>query len=231
MPTLHESSSHKFDEDTYPYATPDRDIIEDLEFATDMLNGLENVFVRWMASTNNPKVSFSNLQHPAFPINSSIVTQSQLMARPAVKDALKRLRLFLPFIKLYSANNIIEIVHKEVEQLRFSGRQERFYSGDAGMWCGGKKSLNEEELNTVDMLLKCLELVRKIQTESNPNAALPGSNGVNEISGVDRVIAEAQRLIHGQTPRFEPGVGDAVEDPSRVTVVSADRPPGVGVPE
>lgn len=184
---------------TARFLTPPYDMVDQLGYR--MIDGtspLEDTFIRWVLLTNDPAEAFRSIRHPALPVVDFGVTPDDLLRRPNVRQNLKKIRDMKPFIQLYSADYMLSIVHEEVEHLRLRNRKKRF---DDGQSINGKKSRNEEENNTIETLMKCLDTARNLvkeaddATSGNPSAA----DASSVRSSVDRVVAEAARLIQERT--------------------------------
>lgn len=194
----------------YPYVMPKEDILELLgEEMNRSLTPLENTFVRWFIQVGNSNVALQNLIHPAHPFDVKNYSAAKIMSRPSVKDVIKQVKKKCPYLRLYNADYMVELLHDEIQHLRFKTRNGRYYGQNANLNAyGGKKSLHEEETADMDLLLRCLEMVGKLTSQVKVgDESAAGSQSSNTNLSVDRVIAEAQRLINGAKATVDGRVG------------------------
>lgn len=215
-PPAPQSRGLDYYEKDYPYVLPVGDVLSLLnEDHEATLTPLEDAFVRWYLQTGSSTLAFEKLVHPAHPFNSKEHTASKLMARPHIKDTIRKIKKSCPYLRLYQADYIVELLHDEVQYLKFKNRNERFYGTSVKLHhYAVKKSLHEEETTDMELLLRCLEIIQKFQIQfsqvpgmnGNAHGSPGGSSGSqprDSDSGIDRVIAEATRLINSAKERAD----------------------------
>jgi len=195
LPAQPDSDYYEF---KYPYVLPKEDVLELLgEECISKLTPLENAFVRWFIQSGNSGLAFQSLIHPAYPFDTRSFSGPKIFLRQSVKDVIKQIKKRCPFLRLYNADYIVEILHDEIQYLRHKNRKDRFYGANAQLiHYNGKKSVHEEEATDIDLLLRCLEIVQKFNTGIS-NATDPDAKSGDVSSSIDRVITEAKRLIDG----------------------------------
>lgn len=197
-----------FYEFKYPYVLPQNDALNVIPPADlQTLTPLECAFVCWMIESGNPEVAVNRLIHPAVYFDTNTHGAKVLMGRPHVRDMLKKIKRDAPYLRLYNLDYVAAIIHEEVQYLRHSTRDNRFYGTgrDEGRYLG-KLSIHQEEMTEVKALHDYLQLLVKMNevamshnTGKDGNSTDPKSGGQD--SGVDRVIAEAHAAIKAREGR------------------------------
>lgn len=180
----------------YPHVLPEIEIASVLT-PTELSNltPLEHAFVLWFIETNDSETSFRRLIHPAHYFDLNVINVKALMTRPLVRETIKKVKRDCPYLKMYSLDYIAGVMHDEVQYLRFTNRNPRYYGdGFREEIYNSRKSRQEQELAEIAMLKDYLELlVRMNEAVTKNESANPEPSGKN--SSIDRILAEARDAI------------------------------------
>jgi hypothetical protein len=173
------------------------------------LTPLEDAFIRWYLVCGSADVALKSLIHPAHYFDTDKYTAKSIKSRPHVRDTIRKIKKSTPHLRLYAANYVVSLLHDEVQYLRMRTRVYRYDVVNGPRICNGKKSIHEEEATDIELLLRCLELIKGINPETAEHAAPQTAPG-NENISVDGLIAQAHELIErakenaGGQPRHHP---------------------------
>ncbi len=196
------SEQADFYEFKYPYVLPETAVVDTLSVA-DMstLTPLENAFVLWHIETGNARLSISRLVHPAHYFDDKELSGEVIISRPAVREVLAKLRKNCPFLRVYTVDHLAGLLHHEVEYLCKRGRDARYRDRNGEYKSAlmlGKKTPQELEMAEITILLQYVAVLRDMtyNMERLNRVPAPGTQSRDEISRIDRIIAEAAESIN-----------------------------------
>lgn len=190
-----------YQEFNYPYVSPDDDAIESVaEGDLNNLTPLETVFVLWVMRVQDPNEAVKSLMRPSFHFDENVSRGREIRLRPAVSDAINKIRKKFPYLAKYTTDYTLGLIHDEIEHLRAKNRRKRYTDvGFVNQMLTGKKSLHEEEVADTQLLIEFLKLTKDLTNMGGPDASnVPTTASSDSNLSVNRVLAEAQRQIVGR---------------------------------